>query len=85
MTREQALTRISEEEICPFDQIEKDKKYVIKKLGLSSSEFNEILSQEVKTFKDYETYHSAIKLLRIPIKVAIKLNILSMRLQKYTQ
>ena len=85
ITREEALKKISEEEICPLNQVEKDKEYVIKKLGLTHSTFGEIMSKEIKTFKDYDTYYSAIKLLRLPIKFAVKLNVLSMRFEKFTE
>jgi len=72
MTREQALESIKE--ALPED---KDiAEYCRNKLGLTTAEFEKILSSEPKTFRDYSTYYPAIRALRLPIKIACMLNLL---------
>jgi hypothetical protein len=61
ITREEALKELTK---LPYDPetIEKDKKYVAKKLGITIEEFEEILKLPPKTYKDY---HNDEKKLRI--------------------
>ena len=73
LTREEALKEIRENPY-PYDKEIVD--YTISKLGLSSEEFEEILSAKPKTFHDYPTYYPIIKASRVPIKIACKLNLL---------
>lgn len=75
MTRDEALEKIKEPPISEA-QLREDRDYVIKKLGLTEAEFEEILSAKPKTFLDYPTYYSIIKKLRVPIKLACKFNLL---------
>jgi len=83
MTRDEALMKIKEENPYPKDKVKEDKEYVIKKLGLTPEEFEEILSSEPKTFLDYPTYYPIIRLFRVPIKLACKSHLLPMRFEKY--
>ena len=71
MTREEALEKIKEPPISE-EQARADREYVIKKLGLTEEEFEEILSAEPKTFLDYPNNYHLLKRLRVPIRVAYK-------------
>lgn len=75
LTRDEALKKL-EEDPYPEDKIEEDKNYITKKLGLTKEEFDQILSQKPKSFRDYKTYYSYIRMLRLPIKIACKLKLL---------
>lgn len=48
----------------------------IKRLGLDRAEFDQYMALPPKTFRDYRTSYQLIKMLRIPIKVASRLNML---------
>ena len=72
VTRGEALLKISSD---PFVGGEKQIKFTVKKLGLKMSEFQDIMSSEVKSYKDYPTYYSLIKKLEKLIKFANKLNL----------
>ncbi len=48
----------------------------IKRLGLTKQEFEEYMALPPKTFRDYPTSYDLLKLLRGPIKIASKLNLL---------
>jgi hypothetical protein len=52
MTREEAL-KAMEEELYPPNELRKDKEYVIKKLGFSEGEFEEIMKLPPKSHYDY--------------------------------
>lgn len=52
MTREDALDEINNE-IAPPKELEQEKEYVIKKLGLSEEEFEAIMASPLKSFWDY--------------------------------
>lgn len=54
-TREAALAKL-EEPTYPLDEQERDRTYVIKKLGLSESEFDAIMAAPTLTFWDYPSY-----------------------------
>lgn len=71
MAKTEALEKISK----PY-QIE-DPKIIdlcIKRLGLSTDEFQSYISQSPKTFRDYKTNYQLIKLMRFPIYIASKLS-----------
>lgn len=53
--REYAIKQLNEPS-CDPSEIERDKEYVIKKLDLSLSEFDEIFNLPNKDFKDYPSY-----------------------------
>jgi len=75
MTRDEALEKLKEPPISE-EQAKRDKEYVLKKLELTEDEFEEIMSAEPKTFRDYPTYYPIIRALRGPIKLACKLRLL---------
>jgi N-acetyl sugar amidotransferase len=52
MTRNEA-TEILKSELYPSEQLAHDKEYVCKKFGIDETEFNQILTLPVKTYKDY--------------------------------
>jgi len=54
MTREEALAGL-EEPVYPQHLLNEDREYVIKKLMLSESDFDEIMKSPNKTFLDYRT------------------------------
>lgn len=71
MTRDEALKAIKE--IPPED---KDiAEYCRNKLGLTTEEFERILSSEPKTFLNYSTYYPIIRALGLPIKLACMLDL----------
>jgi len=50
--------------------------YCLNKLNISIGEFNNILNTEPRSFLDYPTYYSIIKLAKVPIYLACRLHIL---------
>lgn len=66
ITREQALEAI-QEPICAPEMLREDKEFVIKKFGLTESEFEEIMSLPKKTIADYPAYENGLflKLMRV--------------------
>ncbi len=60
MSREEALRKLTGEPY-PHEQQEQDKKYVIKKLGLASEEFDEIMSSPPKKYSDYSLYGKLLR------------------------
>ena len=55
LTRNEALSEMKKE-IFPADKLMEDKEYVIKKLGLTADEFEEIMNLPVKQHTDYPSY-----------------------------
>ena len=49
---------------------------MLKKLNVSEDEFDKILNQEVKSFKDYNTSYNYIKALKMPLYILNKLDLL---------
>jgi hypothetical protein len=49
---------------------EKDKFYILNKLGMSPDEFDNIMSLPVKSHLVYPNYHKVVKKLKWPIKAA---------------
>ena len=60
MTRDEALS-LMEEPIYPDKGLADDREYVIKKLGLSESEFEAIMAAPPKTFMDYPNSYARIE------------------------
>ena len=52
MTREEAVEEMKKE-LYPISQLQEDKAFVIKKLGLTESEFDRLLTMPNKTFQEY--------------------------------
>jgi hypothetical protein len=61
MTRNEAL-KILNQPPYDIDQMELDKEYIAKKLGISTAEFDKIISQPKKTPSDYKNQMWIIKL-----------------------
>lgn len=63
MSREEAMEQIK---FPPYieQQLEEDKEYVIKKLGLTEEEFDEIYNLPLKSYKDYPSYDPLIRATR---------------------
>lgn len=72
MSREAALDGVKD--IYPYE--EKLIKYVAEKFNMTVNEFNEIVNQDVKSFRDYKSYFPFIKLMRFPLYVASRLGII---------
>ena len=60
MMREEAISLLNKPPYDP-DQMELDKEYVAKKLGISTSEFEEIIEKPIKTPADYKNQAWIIK------------------------
>lgn len=71
MTREEALEILSKPPYDP-DQMEQDKEYIAKKLGISTEEFDEIINGENKTPMDYK---NSFWMIQLGIKVCKMLGI----------
>ena len=61
MTREEALKILEQPPYDP-EQMEQDKEYVAKKMGITAEEFDKIIAQENKTPEDYHNMMWVIKL-----------------------
>jgi len=72
MTREEALKDLSH----PYPYKQEDVEFVIKKLGFSQTEWEQIMQAPRKTFKDFPTYYSIIKKTQFPLKIAAQMNII---------
>jgi len=72
ITREEALHELN---ASPYEYDEEVVKYTLHKLGISHEEFREIMEAPLKSYRDYKTYLSFIRLMRWPVKVASKLKI----------
>ncbi len=73
LTREEALEIIKKD---PYSGGIEAMEFCLKKLDLSFEDFDRIMKEAPKTFKDYKTYYNLIKLLKKPIRLGIKLNII---------
>ncbi len=74
ITREMALEELREE---PYfeEQIQEDKEYVSKKLGITEQEFENIMLLPPKTFKDYPSNYHLIKTFRRLIALSRKIGL----------
>jgi hypothetical protein len=50
--------------------------YCLKKLDLSYEDFDRIMNENPKTFKDYKSYYNVVRFLEMPVKLGIKLIII---------
>jgi hypothetical protein len=81
MSRDEALNRIKEVYVIEDPKIIE---LCIKRLGLTNKEIEEYLKETPKTFRDYPTNYTCIKLLKPLIRIASRLNIIpSMTYCKY--
>ncbi len=72
MTKEEALEEMKRD-IYPPQEIKEDKEYVIKKLGLTEEEFNKIMLQPVKTFRNYPNSYFLFEKLAFFVNFAKKI------------
>ena len=72
MTREEALDKIKKSPTIEEDIIEEVKK----RLGLTDEEFEDIMKQPIKTYHDYETYHSYFKKNKAMFKAMMDKNLI---------
>ncbi|MFN8343198.1 MAG: hypothetical protein U0V64_16175 [Cyclobacteriaceae bacterium] len=63
MTREQALAEL-QQPTYPEELLKEDRIFVLKKLGLSEAEFEQIMKAPPKTFRDYPNQYSLLGKLR---------------------
>ena len=72
MTREEALEEMKHD-FYPPHEIQDDKEYVMKKFGLTEEEFEKIMSQPIKTYRDYPNNYILFKKLDFFVKFAKKI------------
>ena len=72
LTREEALEIIKKD---PYSGGMESLDYCLKKLDLTYDEFDGIMSESPKSFKDYKSYHSLVKALKTPISWGNKVGI----------
>ncbi|MBA7576798.1 hypothetical protein ES708_18640 [subsurface metagenome] len=72
ISREEALKEMQRSPYPSEKMMEEDKKYVIKKLGLSEEEFEEIMSTPIKTYRDYPNNYFLFSKLKFFVKLARK-------------
>jgi N-acetyl sugar amidotransferase len=72
MKRDDALNELK----VPYPYREELIPYVLNKMGISQQEFKEILSAPPKSFHDYPSYYPVIQLMKYPIWIACKLDLL---------
>jgi N-acetyl sugar amidotransferase len=58
ISRERAL-ELMQEEVCPEDLMQLDKQFVIKKLGISEEDFENIMTSAPRQFWDYPSYEKS--------------------------
>lgn len=63
ITRQKALEEMKRE-ICPPELLEKDKKYVLNKLGFSEEEFEKLMNEEQKSHLDFPNAGATLKFIR---------------------
>lgn len=71
MTREEALEKLADSPYCE-DTMQEDLEYIAKKLGITKGEFEEIISGENRTYRDYK---NSLNLIELSIKIAKKLGV----------
>lgn len=75
ITRYKALAELQERPY-PLEKIRADRDYVLKKLGISTKEFESVMAMPPKSFLDYPTYITVIRKLRPFIRIACKVKLL---------
>lgn len=68
MERSEAVRKLNGELPMPASQAASDKAYVLKKLELTSEEFEGIMNRKPKSFLDYPNYYNVIRRFRRPIR-----------------
>lgn len=73
INRSSAIIKLKKD---PYIGGETQKIYTLKKLGITGKEFDLIMNKKIKSFKDYPTSYSLIKLLKGPLYIANKLGMI---------
>jgi len=73
VTREQAIEAMQE---VPFFEDKRRVEYCLKKQGISAEEWKEIMAAPRKYFYDYPTWYPYLKMMKFPIKLLGRMNIL---------
>ena len=63
MTRDETIEDLKEP-IYPIDQLERDEEYFRKKFNLSFKDYESILNDEPRTFKDYPNNYNILNILK---------------------
>ena len=71
VTRNEAINELVKE-TYPKDRIIEDIKYVIKKLGITENEFNNLMSLPPKDFNNYPNHYKHLSKLKYIIKIIDK-------------
>jgi N-acetyl sugar amidotransferase len=71
ISRKQALEELKNPYPIDFEVV----KFAIKKLDFNESEFEEIMNGQNKSFHEFKNYLGLIKILKIPVKLAAKSNL----------
>ncbi len=67
LDRQEALDVLKTTLPMPREQAERDRAYVVKKLGLSDDEFSDIMQQKPRSFLEFPNYYNTLKKYRLPI------------------
>ena len=70
LNRKSAKEKLEKMPYISSEDLNKDKKFVIKKLGISAQTFDRLMSLPIKNYRDFQTYLEWIHTLRHPIKMA---------------
>ncbi|MBP9192987.1 MAG: N-acetyl sugar amidotransferase [Ignavibacteria bacterium] len=73
LTRDEALEVIKTD---PYTGGTEAMEYCLKKLDMSFDDFNRIMNESPKSFKDYKSYYDLVRFFELPVKLGIKLNII---------
>ena len=73
ITRAEALAEIA---ATTYQYDENVVKYALNKLCISDNEWQSIMKSQIKSHDDYATYLPMIRMLKLPIKIAVKLKVL---------
>src|SRR5690606_31469193 len=72
ITRDEAVERFKQPPHPP-EKVEEDVEYVIKKLGISEEEFNEIMKIPARSFTDFPSYFPLISKLAPIVRIVFRL------------
>ncbi|MBI5526067.1 MAG: N-acetyl sugar amidotransferase [Deltaproteobacteria bacterium] len=72
ITRERALEEIARAPM-PDDVVNRDRAFVLKKLGLRETDFEKLMNLPVKSFRDYANMHSMFRLRQKTLSVGRKI------------
>lgn len=78
LTRIQAQQMLGKD-VSPADKLAEDKDYVIKKLGLTPQDFEEIMASQTMTFLHYPNQHELVRLLKRIVRLAERVSDLATR------